>query len=202
MSSNPSTRPVRLPPSDLAKQRLPRTREPGRKWFRVHARAHNAIYFSLNPSHRYSHPQCPCPILYVAMDVETCLMERFGGYLYDNARHLPQSIWDGTVISSVKVPAFQLCDLSKAATRSALTVDLASLMSADLHVPQQWGLEIQNHPAEVPAIKFRSRFTDKACLAIFGRPGIRAQLKESRLGSLNDYSPALDWLTKHQVVLV
>jgi hypothetical protein len=129
-------------------------------------------------------------------------MERFGDYIYDNARHLPQTIWDSTVISTIKVPGFNLCDLSKAATRSALAVDLASLMSPDLTVPQKWGLELQNHSSEVPAIKFRSRFTDKPCLAIFGRSGIRSRLKESRLGAVNDYDLALDWLTKHQVALI
>jgi len=129
-------------------------------------------------------------------------MDRFGDYIYDNARHLPQTIWDSTVISTIKVPGLNLCDLSKAATRSALSVDLASLMSPDLSIPQQWGLEIQNHPSEVPAIKFSSRFTDKPCLAIFGRKGIRTQLKESLLSSVNHYAPALDWLTKHQVALV
>src|SRR5215472_6500144 len=166
MSSNPSARPVRLPPPDFAKQKLPVTRQPAKRWFRVHAKAHNATYFSLSPAHRYSHPQCPYPILYIAIDVETCLMERFGDYIYDNARHLPQTIWDSTVISTIKVPGLNLCDLSKAATRSALSVDLASLMSPDLSIPQQWGLEIQNHPSEVPAIKYRSRFTDEPCLAI------------------------------------
>lgn len=202
MSSSPATRPVRLPPPDLATQPLPRSRQTSRAWFRVHPKGHEAIYFSLNPGHRYSHPKCPTPILYVAIDPETCLMERLGDYIYDNARQLPQTIWDSTVISRIDAPPFHLCDLSKTTTRSALTVDLTALMNADLSVPQQWGLEIQNHPSQVPAIKFRSRFTDKACLAIFDLPGIRAQLKEAGLGPVSAYNPALDWLTKHQVTLV
>jgi hypothetical protein len=129
-------------------------------------------------------------------------MERFGDYLYDHARQLPQTVWGSTVISRIDAPSFRLCDLSKTATRSALTVDLAGLMSADLSVPQQWGLAIQHHPSRAPAIKFKSRFTGKACLAIFDLPGIRAQLKEAALGRLNAFGPALDWLTKHQVTLV
>ncbi len=202
MSSSPTSRPVRLPPPDLATQQLPRTRQIARAWFRVHYKGLNAIYFSLNPGHRYSHPKCPNPILYVAIDPETCLLERFGDYLYDNARHLPQTIWDSTVISRIDAPPLHLCDLSKTTTRSALTVDLTALMNADLSVPQQWGLAIQNHPSQVPAIKFKSRFTDKACLAIFDLPGIRAQLKEAALGPVSAYNPALDWLTKHRVTLV
>ena len=202
MSSSPATRPVRLPPPDLATQRLPRTRQQARAWFRVHPKGLNAIYFTLNPGHRYSHPNCPNPILYVAIDPETCLLERFGDYLYDHARQLPQTIWASTLISRIDAPPFHLCDLSRTTTRSALTADLAALMSADLSVPQQWGLEIQNHPSRVPAIKFKSRFTGKACLAIFNLPGIRAQLKEAALGSVSAFNPALDWLTKHQVTLV
>jgi hypothetical protein len=202
MSSSPATRPVRLPPPGFATQGLPRTRQLARAWLRVHPRGLEAICFSLNPSHRYSHPKCPNPILYVAIDAETCLLERFGDYLYDHARQLPQTIWDSTVVSSIDAPRLHLCDLSKAATRTTLTVDLAALMSADLSVPQQWGLEIQNHPSRVPAIKFKSRFTGRACLAIFDLPGIRARLKAAALGPVSAFSPALDWLTKHQVTLV
>lgn len=129
-------------------------------------------------------------------------MERFGDYLYDNARQLPQTIWDSAVISRIDAPPLHLCDLSKTTTRSALTVDLAALMSADLSVPQRWGLETQNHPSRVPAIKFKSRFTGNACLAIFDREGIRAQLKETALSPLSDDGSALNWLTKHEVTLL
>jgi hypothetical protein len=168
----------------------------------VHPKAYEAIHFNRNPTNRYSHPNCPFKILYVAIDPETCLFERFGDDLYDNARHLPQTVWDDTAISTIQAPPFHLCDLSTTVTRTALTVDLTALMSADITVPQQWGLEIQNHPSQVPAIKYRSRFTNKACLAIFGRPGISAQLKESVLGPVNQYNATLDWLTKHQIILV
>ncbi len=202
MSSSPATRPLRLPPPDLATRQLPRTRQMARAWFRVHATTRNAIDFSLSPTHRYSHPNCPHRILYVAMDPETCLMERFGDTIYDNGRQLPQKLWDETAISTIDVPPLHLCDLSNTTTRSALTVDLAALMSADLRIPQQWGLEIQSHPAQVPAIKFKSRLTDKACMAIFDLPGIRAQLKESPLGPINQYQTTLEWLTKHRVALV
>jgi hypothetical protein len=202
MSSSPGSRPVRLPPPDLATQRLPRTRQIARTWFRVHPLAYKAVHFTLNPTHRYSHPNCPFKVLYVAIDPETCLFERFGDDLYDNARHLPQTLWDDTAISVIEAPPFHLCDLSTTTTRTALTVDLTALMSADITVPQQWGLAIQNHPSQLPAIKYRSRFTNKACLAVFDRPGIRSQLKESTLGPVNQYIDTLDWLTRHQIALV
>ena len=201
-SSAGNRRPVRLPPPDLPTQQLPTTRQFAREWFRVHPKACKAISFSLSPTHRYSHPNCPFKILYVAIDPETCLFERFGDNVYGNALHLPQTVWDDTAISTVDVPPFHVCNLSTTRTRTALTVDLSALMSADLTVPQQWGLEIQNHPAQVLAIKYRSRFTNKACLAIFDRPGIGAQLKESVLGPVNLCHETLDWLTKHHIILV
>jgi hypothetical protein len=202
MAVSPTSRPVRLPPPDLAQRELPRTRQIARRWFRVHSRARKAIHFDLRPTHRYSHAECPDPILYVAMDAETCFWERFGDALFDHGYAIPETHWDDAIISTIDVPPLHLCDLSKTATRSALTVDLTALMNDDLTVPQQWGLQIQQHPNNVSAIKFKSRFTGTACLAIFDRAGIRGQLKESALGALTEFGPALDWLTRNEVTLL
>jgi len=202
MAGNPSPRPIRWPPADLGTQKLPGTRQIARAWFRVHPRSYRAIFFNLKPTHRYSHPNCPFPILYVAIDPETCLWEAFGDAVFDDGHALPKTQWDDLVTSLIHVPGLHLCDLSKTSTRGALTVDLAALMNEDLGVPQQWGLAIQMHPSQVPAIKYRSRFTGHACLAIFDRGGIRGQLRETSLGSLSQFDPALTWLTKHQVTLV
>jgi hypothetical protein len=135
------------------------------------------------------------------MDPETSLWERFGDSVFDNGYTLPQTLWDDAMISTIDVPSLHLCDLSGTKTRSAITVDLTALMNEDLTVPQQWGLEIQKHPALAPAIKFKSRFTGTACLAVFDRGGIRAQLKETPLSPLSQFNPALDWLTKNDVTL-
>ena len=202
MASNPPPRLIRLPPADVATQQLPRTRQIARAWFRVHARASNAIFFNLKPTHRYSHPNCPCAILYVAMDAETCLWEVFGDAVFDQGRVVPKTLWDDVVVSAIDVPPLHLCDLSRTSTRSALSVDLTALMNEDLTIPQKWGLAIQMHPLQVPAIKFKSRFTGRACLAIFDRGGIRNRLRETTLGPLNQFHPALNWLTAHDVTLV
>jgi len=186
----------------LGTQKLPGTRQMARGWFRVHPHWSSAIFFNLKPTHRYSHPNCPFPILYVAIDPETCLWEVFGDAVFDHGHALPKTQWDDLVISLIHVPDFHLCDLSKTSTRGALTVDLAALMNEDLAVPQEWGLAIQRHPAQVPALKFKSRFTGHACLAIFDRGAIRQQLRETSLGSLSQFDPALTCLTKHQVTLV
>jgi hypothetical protein len=136
------------------------------------------------------------------MDPKTCLWERFGDHMYDNGRMLPKAIWDDAVVSGIEVPLLHVCDLSQVPTRSALTVDLAALMNADITVPQEWGLQIQQHPAQVPAIKFRSRFTNVACLVIFDRGSTKASLRERRLAALNNFDPALDWLTENEVTLI
>ena len=195
-------RTVRLPPAGMALEALPRTRQIARAWFRIHQSGHSAIYFSLNPTHRFSHPHCPHKMLYVAMDSPTCLWECFGDRLFDGNHRLPRTVWDDASISTVEVPPLHLCDLSSVNTRGALAVDLTALMNDDLAVPQAWGLAIQNHPAQVPAIKFKSRFTGTACLALFDRGSLPTQLKESRLGPLKTHPPALDWLQRNDVLLV
>lgn len=202
MAGNQQIRPKRMPPAGLATMDLPRSRQVERAWLRVHPRKLNAIFFSLKPTHRYSHPDCPHPILYVAIDAETCLWEIFGDAVFDNGRAIPKTQWDDLTISIIHVPALHLCDLSRTSTRSAVKVDLTALMNEDLSIPQQWGLAVQIHSSQVPAIKFKSRFTGNACLAIFDRGDIREQIRETPLSPLNEYDPALNWLTKHEVTLV
>jgi hypothetical protein len=195
-------RPVRRPPANLASLTLPRTRQVARAWFRVHQSMHNAIFFSVNPTHRFSHPNCPDKLLYVAMDAHTCLWERLGDMMFDGGHALPRTQWDATSISTINVPPLHLCDLANVSTRGALIVDLTALMNDDISIPHEWGLAIQQHPAQVPAIKFKSRFTGTACLALFERGSLPGQLKESCLGPINQFGPALDWLAKHHVSLV
>lgn len=201
MSPSPA-RLERHPPANLASLILPRTRQLARQWFRVHPSVHNAIFFSINPAHRFSHPDCPDKLLYVGMDTHTCLWERFGDMMFDGGHALPRTVWDATAVSKIDVPPLHLCDLANVTTRGALTVDLSALMNNDISIPQEWGLAVQQHPTQVPAIKFRSRFTEHACLALFERGGLPGQLKEYSLGPINQFASALDWLAKHRVSLV
>jgi hypothetical protein len=80
-------------------------------------------------------------------------------------------------------------------------VDLSALMHSDIATPQQWGLAIQRHPAKFQALKFKSRFNGKSCLALFGRDRIERRLREHRAIALSDSDQALDWLDKHKVSL-
>jgi len=96
---------------------LPRTHQLARAWFRVHQNVHNAIFFSLNPAHRFSHPNCPDKLLYVAMDAHTCLWERLGDMMFDGGHALSRTQWDTTSISKIDVPPLHLCDLAHVGTR-------------------------------------------------------------------------------------
>src|SRR5438270_13954934 len=104
MAASPTVRPVRVPPPDFANKNLPRTRQPARAWFRIHPQASGAIFFGLNPVHRYSHPDCPDRVLYLTIDPETCCWERFGDTTLDNQHILAKTQWDDAMISTVEVP--------------------------------------------------------------------------------------------------
>jgi hypothetical protein len=201
MSNDPKARPLRLPPAGFSQIRLPPTRQPARIWFRVHQSQCQAAFFSLNPSHRFSHPGCPRKFLYLAVDADTCLFERFGDQAYDQQKSVAQSLWQAHRLASIQVPEVHVCDLTSAKTLSLLSVDLGALMHNDVSIPQAWGLAIQQHPANFQAIKFKSRFNGKACLALFQRDGIEDQLRETSLGALSKNDEAVNWLHKHQVSL-
>jgi hypothetical protein len=201
MSDKAAVRTVRLPPANFDSLKIPRTSLPGRRWFRVHPSRYSAVYFSLSPSHRFSHAGCPHPFLYLARDIGTGVFERFGDVAYDKKRVVPQSLWEAHGVSWVQVPALHICDLSNAKTLSVIMADLSALMHQDLACPQAWGLAIHKHPANFQGIRFRSRFNGKPCLAIFERDGLKAQLREALLGSLSNVDAAVDWLDKYKVSL-
>lgn len=201
MSSNPVRRPRRLPSPDFDKLKIPRTRQPLRNWFKVHRNNQAAGYFSLNPAHRFSHKDCPHRILYLGVNIDTCLFERFGDETYCNAKSLPQSLWDTHSVSLLQVPELIVCDLTKPETLSALSVDLTALLNESLDLPQTWGLAIQQHPINFQGIKYKSRFNDRACLAVFERDGVETLLTETLAGSLSVLDDAADWLDKHKVSL-
>src|SRR5437879_11406779 len=104
MSSSPAARPLRLPPTDFDRIKIPKTRQPPRNWFRVHQSGYPAIFLSLNTAHRFSHKDSPYPFLYLGIDIETCLFERFGDETYDDQMAIAQSIWYEHSLSTVQIP--------------------------------------------------------------------------------------------------
>ncbi len=81
-------------------------------------------------------------------------------------------------------------------------VDRASLLAADLAIPQAWGLAVQEHPAAFRAIKYSSRFMDQLCLGLFDRDRPALHIKAKPLGALNDLDAAVNWLHERKVALV
>lgn len=201
MSASSAARPLRFPPADFAKLKIPKTRQPVRNWFRVHQSKYNAVYFSLEPTHRFSHPGCPFDFLYLGVDVETCLFERFGDTAYKSQKTIAGSLWNAHSLSLVRVEEVLVCDVTNAKTLSALSVDLSALMHTDLQAPQAWGLALQQHPANFQGIKYRSRFNARACLALFKRDGIETRLPAKRMCAVSKNDTATDWLDKHKISL-
>ena len=102
-------------------------------------------------------------------------------------------------MSLLHVPEISLCDLTKPETLSTLQVDLTALINEKLDVHQEWGVAIQKHPSNFQGINYKSRFNDRACLAVFQRDGLEKSMTDSALGALSALDEAADWLDKHRV---
>jgi hypothetical protein len=203
MPSDPkSARALLRPGRDFGQRPVPVTRQPPRSWFRVHRMALPALDFGLRPFHRFSHADCPYPVLYVGPNLQTCLWEVFGDEVFQGNRTIASTRWSGRRVSQIRVPELRVCAVSLESTRDVMGVDKSSLLAADLSVPQEWGLAVQQHPAGFQAIKYTSRFVDQPCLALFDRAGLQGKLKSELLGDLEDLDEAVDWLHERKAALV
>jgi hypothetical protein len=203
MPTNPtSTRALMRPGTDFGGKLIPVTRQPARLWFRVHRAGVPALDFQVLPFHRFSHASCPDPLLYVGPNIQTCLWEVFGDDVFLGNHTIAASKWSGRRVSQISVPELKVCALSLEQTREAAGVDKASLLAADLSIPQEWGLALQQHSAGFQAIKYTSRFVDQPCLALFDREGLQGKLKTRLLGDLEELEAAVDWLHARKVALI
>ncbi len=203
MPNNPNpARAHQRPGADFDQWVIPVTRQPRRIWFRAHKTGSPAISFGKLAHHRFSHPNCPLPLLYVGANIQTCLWECFGDDVFQGKRAISAGKWRGTCLSQIVVPELKVCAISQARTRDTMSVDKASLLAADLNIPQAWGLALQEHPAGFEAIKYSSRFLDQPCLAVFDRGGLQAKLRATPLGALTSLDAAVDWLEERKAALV
>lgn len=203
MPSSPgSLRTPLLPSADFGQKKIPVTRQPQRHWFRIHPTDSPALLFRSLPHHRFSHPDGPFSLLYLGATIQTCLWEVFGDDVFLGKRAISSARWNGYGISQILVPAVAVCATTLERTRDAMNVDKASLMAADLTIPQAWGLAIQTHPAGFEGIKYSSRFLDQACLALFERGDLHSRLQAEPLGALNDLDSAVDWLEEREAALI
>lgn len=202
LSSSSTGRTLRRPSGDFESVMIPCGRQPDRNWFRVHQSGRQPVFFSLNPNHRFSHPDCPYKMLYVGLDIQTCLFERFGDEVYDGKKSMPESLWKAHGVSLLRCPSLHVCDLTNPRTLTAMMVDYTALMNEKLEIPQEWGLAIQKHPANFQGIKYKSRFNGRTCLVIFDRDGISTQVRVGKaIGPLEHHDPAVEWIADHQVCL-
>ena len=203
MPSKPRpTRPLLRPGADFNLRAIPVTRQPQRIWFRVHRTGGAPVWFGKLPHHRFSHPNCPFPLLYVGATIQTCLWEYFGDDVFNGNRVISAGKWQGCSLSKITVPEVKVCAVNQERTRDVMSVDKASLLAANLAIPQAWGLAIQGHPAGFEAIKYSSRFLDQPCLALFDRGDMQAKLRVKALGPLTGLDVAEEWLDDRKVALV
>lgn len=202
MSNNPGSRPSYLPGRDFDQLAVPITRQPRRNWFRVHRSGISAIQFGIRAHHRFSHASSPFPLLYVGASLSVCLWEYFGDEIFGGRHVISAARWNSCSVSRITVPALKVCAVSLEATRNVLGVDKASLLAADISIPQQWGLAVQRHPATFEGIKYSSRFVNQPCLALFDRGRLAARLQETLLGELQDIDAAVEWLDEREAALV
>ena len=203
MPSNPKPARAQLRPgADFAQRGIPVTRQPQRGWFRVHKSGSPAVRFGNVPHHRFPHPNCLFPLLHVGATIQTSLWELFGDDIFQGKRAISSGKWGGCCLSQIVVPELKVCAVNLERTRDAMSVDKASLLAADLTIPQAWGLAVQGHPAGFEAIKYSSRFLDQPCLALFDHGGLQAKIRVKALGVLAGLDAAVDWLDERKAALV
>jgi hypothetical protein len=173
-----------------------------RPWFRVHPTDRSAIYFGKKANNRFTPENSPFGVLYIGQDLPTILFEVFGDEMFENDCRIRAWRWMSLRISEMHIPPVSVCDLTDVQTRSALRVDLASLMALELEIPQAWALAIMNHGAEVDGIQYQSRFTSRKCLALFDRHEIGSKIRTKLMGELSKLPQASKFLDEHNVVIV
>lgn len=195
------SRPIRLPAADFDLKPLPVSDLDTLVALRIHSVRFPAISFRLNPNHRFSHAAAPGGLLYLGENLETCLWECFGDEILDHSA-IAKVDWGKRLskISATNRP--RICDLTILSVRRTLGMDLSAMKHTELDVPQAWGLAIQNHPDAVDGLRYFSRFTGNPCIALFERPGLASQLRETPVSSLAELDTADDFLDANRIALV
>jgi hypothetical protein len=197
-----ATRRTYLPGNDFAGRRLIGTSVSRTAWFRVHPGGQSAIYFGKSANNRFTPRDSPFGVCYAAEDLQTALFEVFGDEMLEKDCRIRGWRWMNYRISEIHLPPVSVCDLSEEQTRTVLGVDLASLLSPELEIPQEWALAVMNHRGKVDGIQYQSRFTSRKCLALFDRRNIGAQIRAKLLGELSGLPEANKFLDDYKVVIV
>lgn len=171
-------------------------------WIRVHSIQYSAVHFGTKANNRFTPDNSPFGVLYAGENLQTALFELFGDEMFQDDHRIRTWKWMSYQVSSLQLPQVFVCDLCDPHTVVALGVDIASLMAADLKVPQAWALAIMNHSANVDGIQYQSRFPAGNCLALFDRQNIKSTIQTTSLGPLSSLQEANDFLDEFEIALV
>jgi RES domain len=155
----------------------------------------------MSANNRFTPENSPFGVLYAGEDLPTALFEIFGDEFFKDHR-IPAWRWMSYGASEMQLPPVSVCDLSDIQTRTALSVDIASLMAPQVEIPQKWALAIMNHEAGVDGIQYQSRFTARKCLALWNRRHLGSMIQTNFLGALSTLAEANKFLDDHQVTIV
>jgi hypothetical protein len=155
----------------------------------------------MSANNRFTPENSPFGVLYGGEDLTTALFEIFGDEFFKDHR-IPAWRWMSYGASEMHLPPVSVCDLSDTQTRTALSVDIASLMAPEVEIPQKWALAIMNHGAGVDGIQYQSRFTSGKCLALFNRRDIGPTIHTNFMGALSGLAEADRFLDDYQVTVV
>ena len=197
-----ANRPVYLPDPDFFGRPIKRALLNTGPWFRIHPSTKSAVYFSRRANGRFTPEDPPFGVLYAAADITTSLFEVFGDEMFENDHHIRAYRWMNSSVSELKAPRAKVCNLSSRQVRSSIKVDLGTLMGQDSAATQAWALAIMQHPSEAEGIIYRSRFTNRNCLALFDRGEIPSLIKEELIGPLNGLAEANSFLDRHGCVTI
>lgn len=171
-------------------------------WLRVHPSARSAVYFSKRSGQRFTPATSPFGVLYAATDITTALFEVFGDEMFENDRRIRAFRWMSYSVSKIDIPRVRICNLGNPRVRASLKVDLGTLMGPEFDATQSWALAIMEHPAEIHGIVYRSRFTDKNCLALFDRGRTASQVKAALVNQVHLLPEANRFLDRYQCSIV
>jgi len=198
----PASRPVYLPDPDFFGRPLGEALLSIGPWFRIHPSTKSAVYFSRRASGRFTPENPPFGMLYAAVDIATALFEVFGDEMFENDHRIRAYRWMNSSVSKLKAPRVKVCNLASRKVRSSFKVDLGTLMGRDFDATQAWALAIMQHPSEARGIIYRSRSTNRNCLALFDRGKIPSLIKEELIGPLNGLAEANSFLDRHGCVII
>jgi hypothetical protein len=162
----------RLPPADLAARELPVITCAGIYWRFTHEKA-PAVEWDSRATSRFSHPDHPCPVLYLGDHRFVGFWERFGDDLLDmrpSHRAIARMLIEERVWKRFKVTeSLRMLDVRSPEALRAISADDGTFRSS-YAITQPWGRALMEHPAELDGLIYQSRLDPPHhCLAIFGR---------------------------------